>query len=439
MAELVEATSLRDEAVALLQALIRLDTVNPPGNETKAAELLRGYLEPLGIECRLYARTPERANLIARLKGRGDGPRLLLLSHTDTVLADPGEWQVDPWSGELRDGHVWGRGALDMKGQVAASAVAIASLAREGFRPRGDLLFAACADEEVGDPNENFGLSWLCEEHPEAVETEYSINEGAGDRLVINNRPVYLCATAEKRSAGLKLIVHGRSGHASMPGIADNALVNAAPYIERIGAWKPPRAHTPETEGFLRAVLGDVPPPDEALARARDVSLFAAETIEPVLSPTLSPTMIGASRQRNVIPGRCVVTIDCRLPPGQTGADVEPELRHVLGPGHYDLEWEDAYGGTRSPAASPLWDAFAEFIAEAEPGAVVAPYCGPGFTDSHYLRERFGTVAYGFFPLRAMDAELAATLPHSADERIDVGDLELGARCLRHAAEAIGA
>ena len=127
------------------------------------------------------------------------------------------------------------------------------------------------------------------------------------------------------------------------------------------------------------------------------------------------------------------------LPPGQTGADVEPELRRVLGPGHYDLEWEDAYGGTRSPAASPLWDAFVEFIAEAEPGAVVAPYCGPGFTDSHYLRERFGTVAYGFFPLRAMDAELAATLPHSADERIDVGDLELGARCLRHAAEAIGA
>src|SRR5262249_37463447 len=149
MAELVEATSLRDEAVALLQALIRLDTVNPPGNETKAAELLRGYPEPLGIGGRPYPRTPERADPVAPLKGRGRGPRLLRLSHTDTVLADPGEWQVDPWSGELRDGHVWGRGALDMKGQVAASAVAIASLAREGFRPRGDLLFAACADEEV--------------------------------------------------------------------------------------------------------------------------------------------------------------------------------------------------------------------------------------------------------------------------------------------------
>jgi acetylornithine deacetylase/succinyl-diaminopimelate desuccinylase-like protein len=429
--------SLRVEAVELLQALIRLDTVNPPGNETQAAELLRHYLEPLGIDCRLYARTPERANLVATLRGTGDGPRLLLLSHTDTVLADPGEWQVDPWSGDLRDGHVWGRGALDMKGQVAASAVAIASLAREGFRPRGDLLFVASADEEVGDPQKNFGLSWLCEEHPEAVEAEYAINEGAGDRLVVNDRAVYLCATAEKRSASLKLVVHGRSGHASMPGIADNALVNAAPYLERIGTWQPPLAHTPETEGFFRVVLGEVPPADEALARARELSALTAETIEPLLSATLSPTMIEASRQRNVIPGRCEVVVDCRLPPGQTGADIEPELRGVLGPGRYDLEWERAYGGTRSPTTSPLWDALAAFIAEAEPGASIVPYCVPGFTDSHYLRERFGTVAYGFFPLRAMDAESAARLPHSADERIAVDDLELGVRCLRHAAEAI--
>jgi acetylornithine deacetylase/succinyl-diaminopimelate desuccinylase-like protein len=124
---------LRDEAVNVLRELIRLDTVNPPGNETRAAELLRGYLGDAGIACELYARVPERANLVARLPGRGDGPTLMLLSHTDTVLADRGEWSVDPWSGVLRDDHVWGRGALDMKSQVAASAVALASLAREGF------------------------------------------------------------------------------------------------------------------------------------------------------------------------------------------------------------------------------------------------------------------------------------------------------------------
>src|ERR671927_542094 len=154
------ATTLRQEVTELLQELIRIDTTNPPGNETPAAELLRDYLEASGVACELYARIPERANLVARLRG-GAGPTLLLLSHTDTVLADPGEWSVDPWSGELRDGEIWGRGALDMKGQVAANAVAIASLAREGFEPSGDLIFAATADEEVGA---GFGAQWLCEE-----------------------------------------------------------------------------------------------------------------------------------------------------------------------------------------------------------------------------------------------------------------------------------
>src|SRR4029079_2088170 len=153
--------TLRDEAVELLQELIRLDTVNPPGNETRAAELLRDYLVDAGVECELYARDPERANLVARIRGRGDGRQLLLLGNTDTVLADPAEWTVDPWSGELRDGCVWGRGALDMKNQVAANAVAIASLAREGFRPKGDLIFAATADEEMGE-GDVFGLEWLC-------------------------------------------------------------------------------------------------------------------------------------------------------------------------------------------------------------------------------------------------------------------------------------
>ena len=139
---------------------------------------------------------PERANLVARIPGGGDGPSLLLLSHTDVVLADPAEWSVPPLSGELRDGEVWGRGALDMKGQVAANAVAIASLAREGFQPSGDLIFAATADEEVGD---DFGLEWLCEEHPDAVRCEYAINEGGGDRIELaDGRVLYLATVAEK-------------------------------------------------------------------------------------------------------------------------------------------------------------------------------------------------------------------------------------------------
>src|SRR5919201_427885 len=264
--------ALRDEVAELLQGLIRLDTVNPPGNETAAAELLRDYLAGHGVACELYARVPQRANLVARIPGSGGGPSLCLLSHTDTVLADPGEWQVDPWSGELRDGEIWGRGALDMKGHVAAAAVALASLAREGFRPAGDLIFAACADEEVGE-GEQFGVAWLCDSHPEAIEAEYAINEGAGDRVSLDGRAVYLCSTAEKRSAPLMLSVLGRSGHASMPGIADNALVRAGALLTRLGTTQPPRVYGPETEAFVEAMLGDVPRPEEALDRVREASV----------------------------------------------------------------------------------------------------------------------------------------------------------------------
>src|SRR5919198_3036203 len=157
------AISLRAEVTELLQELIRVDTTNPPGNETKAAELLRDYLGDNGVESELIARVPERANLVARIPGRSEGPQLLLLSHTDVVLADASEWKADPFGGELRGDEVWGRGAPGMKGQVAAEAVAVASLARDGFEAAGDLIFAATADEEVGA---GFGAQWLCEAHP---------------------------------------------------------------------------------------------------------------------------------------------------------------------------------------------------------------------------------------------------------------------------------
>ena len=186
------------EVARLLQELIRLDTTNPPGNETLAAEVLRDYLEAAGVECALYARVPERANLVARIRGRGDGPSLALLSHTDVVLADAREWEREPFGGELVDDEVWGRGALDMKGEVAASAVALATLAREGWRGSGDLIFVAAADEEVGD---GFGLQWLVEAHPDAVRADFSVNEGAGDRVELGGKVLYLCSTAEKMSS----------------------------------------------------------------------------------------------------------------------------------------------------------------------------------------------------------------------------------------------
>jgi acetylornithine deacetylase/succinyl-diaminopimelate desuccinylase-like protein len=324
-----------------------------------------------------------------------------------------------------------------MKGQVAASAVAIASLAREGFQPAGDLIFAATADEEVGE-GVTYGLEWLCVEHPEAVRCDYAVNEGAGDRVELAGRVLYLCSAAEKRSSPFALHVHGRSGHGSMPAIADNALVKAAGLIERLGAFEPEPVLIPEAAGFFEAVVDSVPRVGDALTVARAIDPVAAEMVEPLLGMTVAPTMISASQKRNVIPGHCEVTVDCRLLPGQSEAEADRIVRAWLGEGDYEVEWRDAHGGSRSELGTPLWSAIESFVAGVEPGARLAPICVAGFTDSHWLREAFGTVAYGFFPMRTMSPELAARLIHSADERIPVDDLELGVEFLRHAARTVG-
>jgi acetylornithine deacetylase/succinyl-diaminopimelate desuccinylase-like protein len=222
-----------------------------------------------------------------------------------------------------------------------------------------------------------------------------------------------------------------------MPGIADNALVKAARLIERLDELHDTPRLGPETTAFLEAVLGEAPGADDALERARALHPLAAELIEPLLALTVSPTMIEASRKRNVVPGRCEVTVDCRLLPGQTQPEAEATVRAWIGEGDYDFELTQGVGGTRSPIDTPLWDAVSSFVEHTEPGAQAVPIVVAGFTDSHWLREAFGTVAYGFFPMRAMDPELAARLIHSADERVPVEDLELGVEFLRHAATAV--
>jgi len=419
------------EVADLLQRLIRLDTTNPPGNETVAAELLRDHLEAAGVECELYAREPHRANLVARIRGDGSGPSLALLSHTDVVLADPAEWQRDPFGGELVDGEVWGRGALDMKGHVAAAAIAVASLAREGWRGSGDLVFVAAADEELGA---GYGLEWLVGEHPDAVRTDFSINEGGGERVEVNGKALYLCGTAEKMTSPFRLTVHGRSGHASMPGIADNALVKAGPLLARLGAFTASPQLIPEVEQFFQAVTGTVPSAGELPGAAGSLGPLVVELLEPLFGMTVSPTQARASDKSNVIPGTCTIGIDVRLLPGQTQAEAGVALRACLGDGDYELEPLEPHGGTRSPVAGPLWQAVSEFVEREESGALAVPICVAGFTDSHWVREAFGTVAYGFFPARAMEPAVAARLVHSADERVPVSDLELGVRWLRHVA-----
>ena len=214
--------------------------------------------------------------------------------------------------------------------------------------------------------------------------------------------------------------------------------MKAARLIERLAAYRPEPQLQQEVEAFLRTVLGEVPPATSVVERARAVHPIAAELVEPLLAPTFAPTMISASQKRNIIPALCEIVVDCRLLPGQSPEAIEGIVREVLGSDiGYDIDWLEAQGGTRSALDTPLWDAVDAFVAESETGARAVPICCAGFTDSHWLREAFGTVAYGFFPARTMPAEVAAQLIHSADERIPVDDLELGLDWLRFAARAV--
>src|SRR6266480_1680177 len=258
------------DVTSLLQRLIRHDTVNPPGNERPAQEMLRGELEGAGFECELIGTAPARPNLIARLPGRSDGPRLGLLGHVDTVLADASEWTVDPWSGELVDGFVWGRGALDMKGQVACEVAAGCELGRSGWRPKcGELLVIVTCDEEAGAA---LGAKWLCEEVPGKVRCDLVVNEGAGEVLDFGDRRFYTVVVGEKGVFRFRLTTEGRAGHASMPDIGENALLKMVEVLARLDGHQPPYDDYPAGRAPLVTLVGEVDGDlQEALERVRAV------------------------------------------------------------------------------------------------------------------------------------------------------------------------
>ena len=228
-----ERAALERRTTELLQRLIRFNTVNPPGNEGPAQEWLKGLLEEAGLDCALLEAVPGRPNLVARLGAAGDGPALCLLGHVDTVPADPGDWQVDPWSGELRDDCVWGRGAKDMKSQVAAELAATLALVEEGWRPEaGELKLVFTCDEERGATH---GAQWLCSDHPDEVRADFVVNEGAGELIRHGDRRVYGVCVGEKGVFRFTLSTSGRAGHASVPRIGENALVKMAPVLSALG------------------------------------------------------------------------------------------------------------------------------------------------------------------------------------------------------------
>lgn len=473
-----DSRDLAADATGLLQRLIRFDTVNPPGRERAAIEHLRDLLAGAGFECELLAAEPERPNLVARLhpeghtlkgagkRGEGDGPTLCYLGHVDTVLADASEWTCDPWSGEIAGGCVWGRGALDMKSQVAAEVAAAAALAREGWRPaRGELLIVAVADEETGG---ELGAKWLCEEHPEKVRCDMLLNEGGGPHFELSGQRYYPVCCAEKGVFRFTVTSTGAAGHASMPKLGENALLKLAPVLERFATRQPELAPTAEPLALLRGIGEDDSDPAAALARLGERDPRLLTRFEPMFAVTFAPTKASASEKINVIPSRAQLRVDCRVPPGlgepETRAAIEQVLggieglaldfgddggrvggrdgdrdggrvggsAHPAGSAGLRIDFTERVAGNRSPFESPLTDAIGDWVAEHDPGAKTVPAILPGFTDSRHFRAAFpGCAAYGFFPQRHQSLLETQGLIHAPDERIDVRDLALATELYR--------
>jgi acetylornithine deacetylase/succinyl-diaminopimelate desuccinylase-like protein len=433
-ASITETSTLGAEAVQLLSELLRFNTVNPPGNERPAQEHVAAILRDAGFEVELLEREPDRTNVIACLPGEAEGPILAYISHMDTVPADPDDWSFSPWSGEVVDGFVQGRGGQDMKDQVATEVAAAAHLARSGWRPaRGELKIIIAADEELGA---NMGAKWLCEEHPEKVRADFIVNEGAGALFEIDGRRFYGVALGEKGVFRFKLKARGRAGHGSVPSLGDNALLRLAPAISRL-VEQPPLEPTAAGLEFLQTTIGRVVDTDHqgdlvaALAELRRVAPEAAAYMaEPMLRVTLVPTQIQAAPADNMIPASAEVVVDCRVPPGLGADHVLAKVEEVLGAQdpNIELEFDDDTIGNESPYESELADAIREWLSEADPEATLVPTVMPGFSDSHWFRKAFGSsVVYGFHPQRELDMLAAAPLVHGADEGAAVSDVELAA------------
>jgi acetylornithine deacetylase/succinyl-diaminopimelate desuccinylase-like protein len=426
-------TALAQETIEVLQRLVRMNTVNPPGNERPAQEYLAGLLRDAGFEVEIVGADPERPQLVGRLRGPEDGPVLGLLSHVDTVVADPVGWRHDPWSGALDDGCVWGRGALDMKSQTAAEVVAACSLARDGWRPRrGELRVISVSDEE----EEGTGAIWLTRERPDLARCDFLLNEGDGTTIDLDGVRHYGVSTGEKGVFRFTLTTEGVAGHASTPDLADNALLKLAPLLEAMADRRPGWDVMPGPRALIGALgLDSDGDPEAALAALRRRAPELVPGVEPMFRVTLAPTMVDASRQMNVIPDAARLHVDCRTPPGMDEPEVAARIREVIGDDGYRLDFTERAVGNESRPGSPLMDALHGWIERSHPEARLVPTLSVGFSDSQTFRGAFpDCVAYGFFPHRHMSRYEVDVLQHARDERIDVRDLALATDCYRSVA-----
>jgi acetylornithine deacetylase/succinyl-diaminopimelate desuccinylase-like protein len=428
-----------EEARRLCQALLRMDTTNPPGNERICADYLAASLAEVGYRPEIIEPAPGRANMIVRHRGTGARPPLLLTAHLDVVEADPASWRRPPFSGDEHEGCLWGRGAIDMKNMAAMCTAVMRRLAATGAALARDVIFAAVADEEAGC---EYGSKFLVEHHRAKVEAEYAIGESGGFSLHLGEATFYPVQVAEKGLCWIRARVTGTPGHGSMPR-PDSAVTRLGEALAALGRAQLPVHPTKYVADFIDALRARQPaliqPLVRLLARPRLLAgvarllpnAQAMRGFAPMLSNTASATVVRAGNKTNVIPGVAEFEIDGRTLPGQTDADLLRELRAVLGP---DVELEvmrSAPPTMTEPVASPVFDAIKHQVEAREPGAVVVPYMIPGFTDAKYFSQ-MGARWYGFSPVKIeRDAGIRfADMFHGNDERVPIAGLAWGAEVL---------
>jgi acetylornithine deacetylase/succinyl-diaminopimelate desuccinylase-like protein len=433
--------AVTDETVRHLQALLRLDTTNPPGHETLAAEYLAGVLRAEGIEPLVLESAPGRGNLVARLPGSGQEPPLLLYSHTDVVPAEASHWSHPPFGGEIAEGFVWGRGAVDMKDTVAQQLMVLLLLKRHGVSLRRDVIFAATADEEVGG-HDGYGVAWLAKHHPDLLRAEFGLSEVGGYNMDLGGRPVYLIQVAEKGTCWIRVRAHGRPGHGSMPH-GDNAVVHLARALARLDQQGLPYHLTPPAHGFLDALVragGADPLAGIARSLKQPVGAERAFQIELAAHPlrgllfamlhnTATPTVLAAGYKTNVIPGVAEATLDGRTLPGFDTESFLAELKPVLGEA-FEYEIEQATPPIQARHDTPLFKLMAEALRAHDPQAGgVLPYMMSGATDAKYLVP-LGVPTYGFAPVRLPRGLPFMEMFHAHDERVPVEGLGWGVQVL---------
>lgn len=426
--------SIREETTQHLQELIRIDTTNPPGNETRAAEYLAGVLKRDGIASTLLESAPGRGNLVARLKGDGRAAPLLLMFHLDVVPTEPDQWKHPPFGADLADGFLWGRGALDTKDLGAMELMVLLLLKREGKSLARDIIFMANADEEAGG---NLGAGWMVKQHPELIRAEYAINEGGGFGVDFLGQRFFTCQTGEKGTARFTMRTHGRPGHASQPH-PDNAVLKLAEAINQIGAAEFPVHPTATVRQFFEGIAAKLGKPGAELLDLLDPKKYSAalkrlpiddsmrSMIYAMLHNTVTPTLLNAGSKINVIPSVAAAQCDARLIPGQTEENFLRELRSVVGD-QIEIEFQGTRLGRESNYQTPLFDTIARVMAQHAPHAPVLPYLVVGATDARHVAN-LGTMVYGFCPMIAPSAELDRV--HGHNERISLDNLEFGAHVL---------